>query len=481
MMMAAVVTVLNYIGGQYVGAAEGGTLESVNPATGRVHLTLPDSGTADVDLAVVAATAAFPAWSRRPREERAQLLERVADHLERRLDEFAAAEARDQGKPLRIAREIEIPRAVHNFRFFASTVRHEHNRSTQLERAGCVNYTTRQPVGVAGLISPWNLPLYLLTWKIAPALAFGCTCVCKPSELTSLTAFLLCSVLDAAGVPAGVVNMVFGTGPRAGQALVAHPRVPLISFTGGTATGERVIAASAPHYKKLSLELGGKNAGIIFDDADLAACVPTVVRSAFQNQGEICLCTSRLFVQAGVYDRFVAAYVAAVRALRVGDPFDPATDVGALISDDHRRKVLSYIELARKTGGTVLCGGEAVALPGDLAGGFYVAPTVIVGLAADSRVCQEEIFGPVVTVTPFVTEDDAVRWTNDCKYGLAASVWTENASRLHRVAQALEVRPANAPRSQARGRALTCASCRRWGRSGATAGWCATSTCPLAA
>ena len=428
--------VQNFINNKFVPSSE--HIDSVCPADGTVNAQLPDSTPAEVDAAVKAARAAFPAWSRTPREERARMLRRIADLLEKDLEEFAKLESQDQGKPVWLAREIEIPRCVSNFRFFADVIMNPVEHATHMEQANAVNYVQRMPVGVAGLISPWNLPLYLLTWKIAPCLAFGNTAVCKPSELSSLTAHRLCSIFQSAGLPAGVVNMVFGTGPRTGNALVSHPDVPLISFTGGTVTAQHIIKASAPFYKKLSLELGGKNAGIIFDDADLAQCVPTVVRSSFQNQGEICLCTSRLLVQRGIFEEFMKRYIEGVRALRVGDPSDPNTKVGALICEGHLLKIERYVAAARKQGGIIECGGKRPTFQGRLAGGYYYLPTVISGLPHSSSVCQEEIFGPVVTVVVFDTEEEAITLANDVTYGLAASVWSENAGRLHRVAREIQ-------------------------------------------
>lgn len=354
-------------------------------------------------------------------------------------------------------------------RFFANSILYQVNTSAPQERTGTLNYVHRAPVGVAGLISPvrenfllsfclcslfsdsfpqkpspfllllqWNLPLYLLTWKIAPCLAFGNTCVCKPSEFTSVTAWMLCDVLKEAQVPPGVVNMIFGTGPKAGQAIVSHPDIPLVSFTGGTATGERIIRDSAPFYKKLSLELGGKNPGIVFEDADMQNCVPTLVRAGFSNQGEICLCSSRLFVHEKVYDEFVRKYTEEVRKIRVGDPRDGQTQMGPLVSREHLNKVMSYVKLSREIGGKIECGGEQPKLTGDLANGYFLEPTVVTGLPYDAAPCMEEIFGPVVTITKFKTEEEVVEWSNAVKYGLAASIWTENVSRMHRVAQLIE-------------------------------------------
>lgn len=427
----------NRIDGEVRAPRDGAYLDDLNPATGASIAQVPRSQADDVDDAVAAARAALPAWAARSAEARADVLDAVADGIAARLEAFAALESQDQGKPVSLARTVDIPRAIANFRFFAGAVRHQSLPSHPM--AGAFNYTLRAPVGVVGLITPWNLPLYLLTWKLAPALAMGNTVVAKPSELTPLTADLLGEVFAEAGVPAGVFNLVHGLGAEVGQALVAHPDVKGISFTGGTATGRVVAATAAPMFKKLSLELGGKNATVVFDDCDLEATLDGTVRAGFANQGEICLCGSRLLVQRGIYDRFVAAYVARVAALRVGDPSDPDTQVGALVSLGHRAKVEGYLALAVKEGGTVACGGQRPELPAPFDGGAFLQPAVITGLAPGCRTSQEEIFGPVVTVHPFDTEEEAVAMANGVQYGLAASVWTSDLGRAHRVSAALDV------------------------------------------
>ncbi|KAJ3415031.1 Aldehyde dehydrogenase 8 member A1 [Chytridiales sp. JEL 0842] len=399
---------------------------------------VPDSTSPDVDAAVESATKAFPGWSQTTRAERSRLMMKVADLLEARLEEFAIAESRDQGKPISLARTVDIPRAVHNFRFFASYILHMGEKKTDLDGVA-INYVQRVPVGVAGLISPWNLPLYLATWKIAPAMASGCTCVLKPSEFTSVTVWMLCSLLNEAGVPPGVVNMVFGTGPNAGSALVSHPKVPLISFTGGTATGEIIYRNCAPLFKKISLELGGKNANIVFADADFDKAVATSIRSSFANQGEICLCGSRIFVEESIHDKFVAALSAKANALVVGDPADPKTNLGALVNKQHLEKVMYYVNLAREEGGTITAGGELVKNVRGGENGFFMRPTIITGLKPNGRVLQEEIFGPVVTVVPFKTEEEVIGYANGVKYGLAACVWTENLKRAQRVSHQIHV------------------------------------------
>jgi len=422
--------------GNFVPPKAGKFLESFNPATGKPFLLVPDSGEEDIDAAVVAAKQAFPGWSHTPAEERSRILNKIADLIEADLDEFAQAESKDNGKTVALARAMDIPRAVANFRFFASAILHHEEISTTID--GAINYTTRSPVGVAGLISPWNLPLYLLTWKVAPAIAVGNTVVAKPSEMTSLTAWMMCGLLEKAGLPKGVVNMVFGRGPTVGAALVRHKDVPIISFTGGTLTAQRIITDSARHYKKLSLELGGKNPNIIFDDADLSQAVPTSIRSSFANQGEICLCGSRIFVQKGIYDKFLAQFIEAASKIKVGDPNDRNSMMGALISEEHLVKVNYYIDLARQEGGSIVLGGDQPALSDEFRNGYWLNPTIITNIPYTSRVQQEEIFGPVVTITPFETDEEVIEMANSVEYGLASSVWTENLKRAHRVAQEIK-------------------------------------------
>ncbi len=427
---------LNLIDGELRPAQSGGWLPVHEPATGNVFAHLPDSDDRDVEAAVEAAQRAFPAWNGSGREARSQALSRLARLIEEDLEGFARDESRDNGKPIALARRVDIPRAVANLRFFATAILHFPSEAHLMDDVA-VNYTDRQPIGVVGCISPWNLPLYLFTWKIAPALAAGNCVVAKPSEVTPLTAFRMSTLCQKAGIPPGVLNIVHGLGPKVGAAISAHPRIPAISFTGGTRTGAEIARVAAPMFKKLSLELGGKNPVLVFADCDFEQMLATTVRSSFTNQGQICLCGSRILVERSIYERFRDAFVDRVRALRVGDPEDPMSDLGAVVSRDHMEKVLAYIALAREEGGTVLCGGERVFLEGPAANGWFISPTVIEGLGPDCRTNQEEIFGPVVTLQPFDDEAHALALANSTPFGLAGVVWTNDLKRSQHVARAL--------------------------------------------
>lgn len=427
-------TLSNYIAGELVAPESARYLEDLEPATGQPLAKVPDSDARDIGSAVAAAAAAFPAWSGAPAAERSRVLFQIAELIDARLEQLARDESLDTGKPLDLARSLDIPRASANFRFFAGAILHGHSEAHVTDHTA-LNYTLRRPRGVAGLISPWNLPLYLLSWKIAPALAAGNTAVAKPSELAPLTAFRLAELCREAGLPAGVLNIVHGSGRDAGGALVAHPAVRTISFTGGTATGALIAAAAAPDFKKLTLEMGGKNPALLFADADLDLALPGIVRAAFTNQGQICLCGSRILVESAIFPDFLTRFVAAVRALKVGDPLAPGTQIGAVVSAAHRAKIEGYLDAARADGGIFHCGGGRPAgLPARCRDGFFVEPTVISGLSMACRVNQEEIFGPVVTITPFGSEAEAVALANQSPYGLAASLWTGDLTRAHRVA-----------------------------------------------
>lgn len=428
----------NYVGGALGASGSGRWLDVYEPAVGRVYARAAQSDANDAAAAVAAAQAAFPGWRELPAADRAAWLNRLADLIERDVEHFARAESQDTGKPLALARTLDIPRAIANFRFFAAAATQFASEAHVME-IGALNYTLRQPHGVVAGISPWNLPLYLLTWKIAPALAAGNCVIAKPSEFTPLTATLLAERCIEAGLPKGVLNILHGPGSEVGQAIVVHPEVRAISFTGGTATGKQIAIAAATQFKKLSLELGGKNPTLVFADADFDAAVEGAVRAAFTNQGEICLCGSRVLIERGLYARFRDAFVERVCHLRVGDPLDPQTDQGALVSSVHLDKVLTAVARARADGGNVLCGGKRARVDSDRCReGWFVQPTVIEGLAPNCAANQEEIFGPVATLLPFEDEHDALRIANGTAYGLAASLWSRDVERCHRVAARLE-------------------------------------------
>lgn len=429
--------VLNLIGGALVEPASGRWLDVHEPATGQVVGAAPMSGASDVEAAVVAAERAFPGWSQTPAAERSRLLVRLAELIERDAEHLARAESVDTGKPIALARRVDVPRSAANFRFFAGAILHAESQLHDMDGAA-LHYTLRRPRGVAGLISPWNLPLYLLTWKIAPAIATGNTCVCKPSEVTPTTAHLLAELVGEAGLPPGVVNIVHGLGAEAGAALVQHPRAPTISFTGSTAVGRWIGEVAGRALKRVSLELGGKNPNVIFADADLDAAIDAAARAAFTNQGQICLCGSRVLVERSALDRVLGGLVERADALIVGDPLDTRTQFGALVSEAHLGKVESAVERARGLGARVERGGRRASVAGRCAHGWFYEPTVLTGLDPGCDVEQEEIFGPVVSVRAFDTEAEAIALANGTPYGLASMVWTNDLRRAHRVAAAID-------------------------------------------
>lgn len=429
--------IYNYIGGEVCEPAGDDWLDVYEPATGQPYARAPQSAEDDLDRAVEAARHAFDDWSGRGGAGRARVLAGLADLIEQRADEFAEAETTDTGKPLSLSSSVDIPRAIANLRFYAGAAEHFSSESHAME-SGAINYTLRQPLGVVACISPWNLPLYLFTWKVAPALAAGNTVIAKPSELTPMTAYLLSRLLNRAGAPDGILNVLHGTGAAIGQPLIEHPALSAISFTGGTATGEKIASATATSFKKLSLEMGGKNPTIIFADCDWDRMMDDTLRASFSNQGEICLCGSRILIERTAYDRFAETFVARAAALRVGDPMDESTQQGALISEDHMRKVLKHIDAAREAGGRILCGGERVELGGRCEQGWFVAPTVIDGLPSSCALNQQEVFGPVVSLQPFDDEEQAVALANDTEYGLATSIWSADVGRCLRLASHID-------------------------------------------
>ena len=430
------VTIQNYINGRFQDAVSKTSLELVNPSLGEVYGTLPDSNSSDVSEAIQAAQAAFPAWKILSFEHRFDYLLKLANGIAERMQEFVEAESRDNGKPQWLAAQSDIPRAISNLKFFASAQMNFPSESHHTPGQG-LNYTLRQPIGVVGCISPWNLPLYLFTWKIAPALAAGNTVVAKPSEITPYTAYLLSKVCDEVGFPEGVLNIVHGLGAKVGQAIVESKTVKAIAFTGGTVTGRAINIECAKQFKKVSLELGGKNPNIVFEDCDFEEMMATTVRSSFTNQGQICLCGSRIFIQKTIYDRFKTEFIRRVEKLTIGNPMTDV-NIGAVVSEAHMNKILGYIELAKEEGGSILTGGKRYIPEGECKKGYFVEPTVIEGLGPLCRLNQEEIFGPVVTLIPFETEEEVISMANSTAYGLACTIWTENVKKAHRVAERID-------------------------------------------
>lgn len=421
----------NYINGALQSPIKSLYLDNYNPATGAVYSLIPDSDEADVDLAYTHASEAYKTWRLTSLEERFMVLNRIAELIDKNNDELALAESIDQGKPVWLAKN-EMTRSAQNFRFFATAAMQFASESHNME-GQAINYTLRQPIGVVGCISPWNLPLYLFTWKIAPALAAGNCVVAKPSEITPMTAFLLSKLCMEAGLPAGVLNIVHGLGPKVGSALVSHPKIKAISFTGGTSTGKHIASVAAPMFKKLSLELGGKNPNIIFADCDFEKALKTTVQTSFLNQGEICLCGSRIFIERPIYEKFKAALLLEVSKLQVGNPLLKESRIGAIASKMHFEKVLSYIELAKQEGGSILTGGTSLKIE-DHENGWFIAPTIIENLAYDCRCNTEEIFGPVVSIMPFDSADEVLEMANSTDYGLACTIWTQDISKAHNMA-----------------------------------------------
>lgn len=427
----------NYIKGEFINPESNQWIDNYNPSNGEVYGQIPNSSKDDVEQAYKAAKSAFPSWSQTTLEERSRILIKISELLEANLDRFAEAESKDNGKPVSLAKMVDIPRAASNFRFFGNAITQFASESHESVGQNAINYTLRQPIGVVGCISPWNLPLYLFTWKIAPAIAAGNCVVAKPSEVTPMTAYLLGEICNEAGLPKGVLNIVHGLGTTTGQAIVEHPSIKAISFTGGTATGAHIAKVAAPMFKKLSLELGGKNPNIIFADCDYDDMLNTTVRSSFANQGQICLCGSRIFVEETIYDKFKADFVNKVKELKVGHPSEKDTNIGALVSKPHLEKVKSYIKIAEEEGATILCGGNEVTIEG-YEYGYYLQPTIIEVKTDDCRVNQEEIFGPVVTIMPFKTEENVLEMANKVKYGLSATLWTNNLKRTMRMSDQLQ-------------------------------------------
>lgn len=428
---------LNFINGEYMAPINGQYIDNYEPATGKVYSKIPDSSKEDLDMAIHSAEKAFPIWSQYSIEKRGEILLKISQGIEKRMEQFVTAESKDNGKPESLAAKVDIPRAVANFKFYATGIQHFASEAHYAVGEG-INFTIRKPIGIVGCISPWNLPLYLFSWKVAPALAAGNCVIAKPSEITPFTAFLLGEVIKESGMPTGVFNILHGRGTQIGNELISHPKIKAISFTGGTKTGAHISSIAAPMFKKLSLELGGKNPTIIYEDCDFAKTVSETARASFANQGEICLCGSRIFVQRSIYNKYKEAFVNKVKKLKVLPPNDINSNLGAIVSKAHFEKIQSYVELAKQEGGTILTGGKIVHLPAPNENGYFFEPTVIENLPFDCRTNQEEIFGPVATLIPFDTEDEVIRMANSTKYGLSATIWTQDLGKAHRTADKVE-------------------------------------------
>ena len=431
------ISIKNFINGSYCESLTKDWLEVINPSNGKIYAKLPNSNTQDVHQAYLAAEKAFHSWSKTSVDQRSDILAKIAELIENQMEILAAAESMDNGKPISLARAVDIPRAAYNFKFFSQAVTQFYSESHEQISDKTINYTLRQPLGVVGCISPWNLPLYLFTWKIAPALAAGNCVVAKPSEVTPYTAFLLADICNKAGLPKGVLNIVHGLGKSTGQAIVEHPEIKAISFTGGSETGAHIAKTAAPMFKKLSLELGGKNPNIIFADCDYDKMLTTTVKSSFANQGQICLCGSRIFIEADIYEKFKKDFIKKVSQLKIGLPSEKETDIGAMVSKAHLDKVLGYIAAANKSEATVLYGGQKVSIKNGKKG-YYLEPTVIEVSSNNCLLNQEEIFGPVVTLMPFKNATKVLEIANDVKYGLSATVWTNNLKRSMYFSEHLE-------------------------------------------
>ena len=428
----------NFIGGNFIGPLSGEFIDNINPATAAITGQIPNSHKKDIDAAVKAAQKAFPEWSVLSAEKRFSLLNRIADLIDENADTLALAETNDNGKPLWLSKEVDIRRASDNFRFFATAIMHFASESHYTGDKHAMNYTLRHPLGIVGCISPWNLPLYLFTWKIAPALAAGNCVIAKPSEVTPVTAFLLGRICKEAGLPDGVLNIVHGDGANCGESIVKHPDIKAISFTGSTKAGERIAGIAAPMFKKLSLEMGGKNPAIIFADCNWEKMMKETIRSSFSNQGQICLCGSRILIEKSIYDKFRTEFIERTKQLTIGDPLNEKNKQGAIVSKAHYDKIIHCIKIAQEEGGTIVCGGNSIQLEGRCAEGYFIEPTIIEGLNQQCKTNQEEIFGPVVTIQPFETEEEAIQMANATGYGLAATVWTQNISTANSVAVKLQ-------------------------------------------